>query len=84
MEEFVMNGMYGLFGGAVIAGFGYLKNIKKEKFELEKAGITIILGAIIGAGLTLFQGIDIGNYDAVAYSGMVTYAVEKVYGVMKK
>ncbi len=81
----LLNGLiYGMFGGGIIAGFGYLKNMKKEDFDFKKAGLTVIIGMLAGAVLSQSQSqnLDIGSYDLTAFSGMISYAVENTFKML--
>jgi hypothetical protein len=68
---------YGLIGGAVISGFGYLRNMTKENFDPQQALTTIVVGGLVGVTLTMFTDIDLSQYDVTAYSATVTYAIQK-------
>lgn len=74
---------FGAIGGAVMAGSGYLKNITKEDFDFGKAAITLVCGAVVGGFMaSQSESFNLGEYDTVAFSGMVTYLVQNFYKVV--
>lgn len=60
MTEMLLTVGIGALAGAAVGLSGYLKVLKQEEFEWEKAGVTVVIGCISGA---------------VIYSGIIDYSV---------
>jgi len=53
MEEYIIHGLMGAGVGLLIAGAGYLKTISKnpEAFDIQKAGLSLVVGVVCGAAI---------------------------------
>lgn len=72
--------MYGAIGGALVALSGYWKNSvseAKEPFDAKKMIMTVVVGAVVGAG-SVPSGIYTDAAGAIGGSAGIAYIIESI------
>lgn len=83
MNELLLAGLIGGFGGAARASVGLSKALtNKKKIDLSYWVMTFLLGIIIGMFTSLVLGFDYRSSLLVGYAG--THLVEGVYKSVNK
>jgi hypothetical protein len=73
--------VFGAIGGAIVALSGYWKNSvgeAKEPFDYKKMLMTIVVGAVVGAG-SVPQGIYTDGIGAIGGSAGIAYILESIF-----
>jgi hypothetical protein len=82
MADIIVGFGFGLLGGALASGLGYINALRhsdgKEKFDAKRFCLTAVAGGVL-AGAGTLVGIGTLDYTDVGFYATVTYLIESVY-----